>query len=839
MTLASLLAHPETPLREVPRELKTPATVQSLVDEGMAQVRQDLVRAKRLAALAQRLAKSLRDSHAIGLSARLRGHTELLAGRPKQAIPHYQAAREAFRDEPLERAATAVAMLQALAYVGAYDESLRVANEALATFEEAGDAFRAARIRANLANTLHRQDRLAEATDEYRTAMETLATHQATADIAIVARNFGVCLMSQGRFAEAAEMYAQASQVFEQAGDTSLVLELELNRAYMWGRQGLIRRALVGYRALRENLPADLGFELGHSFLDQADIMLDAGLWTDARLAAARAREIFTKLDVSFEIGKATLLECFATVRAGDPTEAARLLTDAKRRLLREPNANWHALAHQAAAEIAVARRQPRLAFGQLKKAEELAPTGERLPAIREQLADLAIDLGDTTEVVRLSPTAALQAKHLRALGKAEDAEQAARQALAEYDRTRIVLGNARLRKAAAVAQEKSLRECFRALRTPQERLQVVSRLKNQALAEVVLSPEALADESQLRKMRSQLYSGHSESDLDEALRDAQNTGTESEDITNVSLVIPGGTRFLELFADAGELIAFVVEPETVREVRLGDVREFEDLARRLRLHFAPGVRNQPQRAEHILATLRERLAPLFEFDGTLVVGRSAPLFGMPIHAVFPQASIIYAPSAVLWSALGLRTPRGTEVVVTGAADELAPHIEAELQWVTKQLGTARTAPDDLAAQVPGARLVHIAAHGIVREDRPLFSSMRLGAQSLSVFDIVQWRMSAELVVLSGCSTGLSPVGDLREAEGFLEVLFAAGAQSVVASLWEVSDEVTRFWMERFYTGLGEGTVAAYRSANEATRAQYPHPADWAAFALFGRPSQN
>ena len=145
--------------------------------------------------------------------------------------------------------------------------------------------------------------------------------------------------------------------------------------------------------------------------------MLDAGLWSDARAAAARAREIFTKLDVSFEIGKATLLECFATVRAGDPSEAARLLTEANRRLRREPNSNWHALAHQAAAEIAVAQQKPKQAFAQLQRAELLSPTGERLPAIREQLADLAIDLGESEEVRRLSPSPAQRAKHLRTEG--------------------------------------------------------------------------------------------------------------------------------------------------------------------------------------------------------------------------------------------------------------------------------------------------------------------------------------------------------------------------------------------------------------------------------------
>src|SRR5207237_3465907 len=60
--------------------------------------------------------------------------------------------------------------------------------------------------------------------------------------------------------------------------------------------------------------------------------------------------------------------------------------------------------------------------------------------------------------------------------------------------------------------------------------------------------------------------------------------------------------------------------------------------------------------------------------------------------------------------------------------------------------------------------------------------------------------LSAELVVLSACQTGL---GNLRQAEGTVglqRALLAKGARSVLVSLWSVSDDATELLMRRFYS---------------------------------------
>ena len=84
-------------------------------------------------------------------------------------------------------------------------------------------------------------------------------------------------------------------------------------------------------------------------------------------------------------------------------------------------------------------------------------------------------------------------------------------------------------------------------------------------------------------------------------------------------------------------------------------------------------------------------------------------------------------------------------------------------------------------------------------------------------------RLNADLVVLSGCSTGLGKVtgdGILGLARAFLY----AGTPSVVVSQWDVSDRATAFLMDRFYAGMqaGHGKARSLREAQMATRARYP-----------------
>jgi CHAT domain-containing protein len=122
-----------------------------------------------------------------------------------------------------------------------------------------------------------------------------------------------------------------------------------------------------------------------------------------------------------------------------------------------------------------------------------------------------------------------------------------------------------------------------------------------------------------------------------------------------------------------------------------------------------------------------------------------------------------------------------------------------------------------------GYDILHFATHGVLDRFNPLDSNLRLtegyGEDGrLTVDEVFDMNLSAYLVTLSACETGLGvgyqglKKGELRrrdidfppgdEVVGLSRGFIYAGTPSVVASLWKVSDESTAKLMEVFYKNL-------------------------------------
>ena len=146
------------------------------------------------------------------------------------------------------------------------------------------------------------------------------------------------------------------------------------------------------------------------------------------------------------------------------------------------------------------------------------------------------------------------------------------------------------------------------------------------------------------------------------------------------------------------------------------------------------------------------------------------------------------------------------------------------------------------------AVVFHVATHGEANEAVPERSGLWLSAASdsvppdfVSLDDLLALRLGARLVTLSACETG---AGQLERGEGVVglaRALMAAGAQSVVVSLWSVNDRSTAELMRAFYTPLLTRREGRAQALAEAKRAllrspETRSPFHWAPFVLIGAP---
>lgn len=184
-----------------------------------------------------------------------------------------------------------------------------------------------------------------------------------------------------------------------------------------------------------------------------------------------------------------------------------------------------------------------------------------------------------------------------------------------------------------------------------------------------------------------------------------------------------------------------------------------------------------------------------------------------------------------------------------------------EAKWISSFVPAAQAFVATGFAVTPGAmfdalgeyRVVHIAAHTMLDDERPELSALALSQFDargrprddgfLRLFDIQErLRLRADLVVASACETafGTEVPGEalMSLARGF----FAAGSARVVASVYRVPDAATAQLMREFYRGMfGPNPLppaAALRAAQVRLleTPQWRAPYYWSGFELLGEP---
>ena len=95
-----------------------------------------------------------------------------------------------------------------------------------------------------------------------------------------------------------------------------------------------------------------------------------------------------------------------------------------------------------------------------------------------------------------------------------------------------------------------------------------------------------------------------------------------------------------------------------------------------------------------------------------------------------------------------------------------------------------------------------------------------------------------KLVTLSACDTGVGEVKTGEGVYGLRRAFFLAGSETLVMSLWPVSDYTTREMMTAYYgglkKGLGRGEALRQAELSMLRRKGRSHPFYWASFIQSG-----
>jgi tetratricopeptide (TPR) repeat protein len=756
---------------------------------------------------------------------------------------------------------TRAAVNQELGRLGAAQRDLDAAQPLVAPERAVELVFHRAVLHQNLG-------RLSAAALAYR---ELLGRDDVPERTMVISGNNLAMIDSQyGRHADALRTLDEAAPRAVKVGPALVAMVLE-TRAWVTVHAG---RLADGLRLFDEAARAFVaaGLPLGEHFVEYADALMDLRLIPEATAAARSAADEFRLNGVPLMGAEAELRVAQLALLAGDPAAAeeaadaasgdfhrqgrgtwkaraalvraeARLLagtataTDLRdaRRIGRtlEAQGTWsYAVpAHVIAGRIAARLGRVREAVTALRRAAELARRSPVLIRLRGNVAgamaaglladDAAVlaycrrGLGDLAR-----HRTALPSVELRALASGHGAElgQLGLEVMVRRGSPpRVLDWMERTRAAALLAVEQSggadVDDDLEALRGIHAELEGLSALGDRGVG--VQAPLLARQKTVEDRIRRATWHRRTHGEAAAAtIRPAR------------LRALLGERTLVEYAVLHGQLVAVVIEPRRSRLVTLGPAAAVLDQVRTLFFALRRLTQSLPESslaAARLAADLRVTslcrllLAPLALPPGVeLVIVPVGHLHGIPWSALH-DAPVSLAPSAGMWArtreaALGHTAGDATVLVegphLAGATTEVRRLRELYPDAVTI------TPPDSTAQEVlrrlDGADLAHLACHGWLRSDNPLFSSLVLSDGPLTVQELESSGVAPHRLVLASCQSGadVSYAGD--EVVGFISSVLARGTAGVVASVAAVPDVAAADLMVALHEELTKGATLAH-----------------------------
>lgn len=331
-----------------------------------------------------------------------------------------------------------------------------------------------------------------------------------------------------------------------------------------------------------------------------------------------------------------------------------------------------------------------------------------------------------------------------------------------------------------------------------------------------------------------------------------------SAPVSEIKALIPRGETLVVYYYYGSDMYAFVLSAAGLQSVRIHSAGLAEDVAA-----FRQSLENPRSQSTAMLAgKLYQRLFKPLEGilrDPNLIIVPHGILHYIPLNALhdgkqylIDRYKIRLMPSASAMKYLGeKKNEKKGGILALGNPDLGDPRqdlafaqkeaVEVAKTWPNSRVFVRKDATE-AALRKHGAdfNYIHFATHGQFSPDSPLQSALLLSPDAhssglLTVDKLYSMQLSANLVTLSACETGLSKVANGDDLVGLTRGFLYAGANSIVASLWKVDDLATAHLMIRFYRGMQQTDKQdALRKAQLETRRTYPHPYYWASFQLTG-----
>ncbi|MEQ8438205.1 MAG: CHAT domain-containing protein [Ilumatobacter fluminis] len=635
---------------------------------------------------------------------------------------------------------------------------------------------------------LLQQGRFEAAETDFVAAERLALDHGMTAAQAMGIGNRAVLYGRARRLADSVRTFDEAIEAYRTIGSPARhVALIEIDRAEVLMHSGMVADAVAAaHRAVELVEPTGNRVLLGDALMIVARAELEAGLPTAGR-SAERAAEMFEVTGRSEMVPHATALSMYARLRAADAATADEAIAAAGRFITRFREQGW-----QRQADDLVLERV------------RLAARTDRLRLVRSDVESLRRGASSTQRDVALSGFLA-EAAALRADGEPRAAMETIKAGLGHLD--------------AIVAEATTLEERSAVMRLGADLSQlIIDAAVELGDADTVL---AAAEGTRARALHEELSE-----------RDRHRPLTED-----------GATRLRrELMArlDRRTLVEWVVANDRVHAVvvdasglRLVDLASVDDVVRArdrvlVQLDVAAsdpdGSSARAERAIRLLDELLLEPLKLPETGGIVIVPvdllHGVPWSGMTSLSRRPFA---LSPNAQLW----LEADRRAGTAARTAALVIGPDVagaDAERAAVARCHPSAAIAsgagatPSALASMLAGDGLVHVAAHGRFRSDRPLLSTLRLDSGEVTLHEAVPARVASRLVVLSSCEAGAQGTSDGAEVLGLGAVLLARGAASVIAPLTAVRDLECGEFVAEVHDELADGETAARALANVRAR---------------------